>query len=196
MIKKAKLVVLDGNLSTKTIEYLLNICNKYNINVWYETISIEKSIKIIKNSKILNGITYISPNELELYELINKSNFKGEIKNDGSINELKEYLKHLINGGIKNVILSRGNKGVLIARKNNDGRMNFNEIKVDSLNSNEILNTNGAGDNLVGGTIVGLLNGKSLNDAIKIGINAASLCLKTHKAVNPKLNDLYKLSKL
>ena len=187
IIKQAKIVVLDGNLNTNTLKYLLSICIKYDVDVWYETISIAKSTKIIDDNKCLTGVTYISPNEIELFELLKATNYAHPIiTTNTDINSLKQYITHLIQKGVHNVILSRGNKGVLIGSNINNNII-FNTVDVNALNSTEICNTNGAGDNLVGGTIVGLLNGHSLINSVKIGVLAANMCLKTHKSVNDSL---------
>lgn len=106
------------------------------------------------NREIIKWIEYvdlITPNETEL-ELFGG---KGEL-----------FLR-----GIKKVITTLGEKGYEISDKN--GSKTYHCLKV------EAIDTTAAGDTLCGGLVVGLSEGKSLEESCRFGSDAASLaCTK------------------
>lgn len=74
IIKNAKFIVLDGNLTFNMFQKLTwMISESKNTEIWYEPISVEKTVRIVdinNNYKLLPGITYLSPNEMELFALL------------------------------------------------------------------------------------------------------------------------------
>ena len=89
----------------------------------------------------------------------------------------------MIGRGVQNVNLSMGSNGVLVVMGNGQSE----HIEVDKLAPNDIVNTNGAGDNLCGATICGLVEGLGVVEAVRRGIGASRLCLQSEYAVNPHL---------
>lgn len=64
-IKRAPIVIVDGNLTTEAIESVLVMCKKHQIPVWYEPADISKARKPF-TTEDYDSITYISPNKREL----------------------------------------------------------------------------------------------------------------------------------
>ena len=156
------------------------------MRIWYKPISVEKCTRIVdpeNGNRIVWDFDYISPNEMEMVSLLTAMGFPGKIAASPSMGQWEEYCRFVIDGGVRNVILSMGSKGVLVAMGNGQCRY----IKVDELKPTEIINTNGAGDNLCGSTICGLLEGKELIHAVEAGICASKMCLRTKYAVHPEL---------
>jgi pseudouridine kinase len=50
------------------------------------------------------------------------------------------------------------------------------------------VNTTGAGDALTAGVIFGLLNGVPLDEALRLGVSAATLTLRSRESVVPELS--------
>eukprot|EP01083_Nonionella_stella_P027404 75448_1 len=189
IVKSAKFIVLDGNLSADALKMIVTQAtdNDENVKIWYEPISVEKAKRIVdEKGRILPGITYISPNEMELFALLKEMRYPNGVNmNHTSMDEYVKYCKYMIHHGIKNVILTMGSKGVLVV----DQDMKHTHVAVNKLSPEQIQNTNGAGDNLCGATVCGLLQGDSLVESVvKYGIQASRLCLQSKRAVHKGLS--------
>ncbi|DBB09048.1 TPA: hypothetical protein ACH3X3_007672 [Trebouxia sp. C0006] len=62
-LQQASIVMLDANLSPETLEAACHMARAANVPVWFEPVSVPKSVRA---SRVLNCITYISPNAHEL----------------------------------------------------------------------------------------------------------------------------------
>jgi len=187
LIEEASFLVLDGNLTLKMMKKVLSkVKNRDSVRIWYEPISVEKCRRIVDHEngrRLIGGVDFISPNEMELISLLEATGYPDAIKESPSLSQWAGYCRFVIGRGVQNVILSMGSNGVLVVMGN--GRSEH--IKVDKLTPNEIVNTNGAGDNLCGATICGLVEGLDLVEAVRRGIGASRLCLQSKYAVHPDL---------
>ncbi|RIA81776.1 Ribokinase-like protein [Glomus cerebriforme] len=102
---KPKLVCFDGNISVECIYSILNTCNTYNISTFFETTSIPKSLKLLKNHNQFTlllssqSLKYISPNSFELKTMYFKALQKGFF--DSDLNS--EWIKKINEYDIKNL---------------------------------------------------------------------------------------------
>ncbi|XP_021917454.1 uncharacterized protein LOC110828757 isoform X3 [Zootermopsis nevadensis] len=64
-IKQSSLVVLDGNIPVETMDYVLAVCKKSQIPVWFEPTDIRKAGKVFQ-SRHWTTLGYVSPNLNEL----------------------------------------------------------------------------------------------------------------------------------
>ena len=179
IIDRASILVFDSNISKEAIEYLLNRKkDKKGITV-VETVSLDKSKKLIEH---LDLIDYITPNiseaeallKLEIAENISLSQRLSNIK--------KEYRQ---NSSLPVMIISCGSKGVYLLT---DKKEEF--IEADLLDESEIVETTGAGDALAAGIVDGLARGEDLEKSIKYAIKIASLTIKSSFTVNPDILEL------
>ena len=92
--------------------------------------------------------------------------------------------KHLVNSGLKNVIVTLGNNGSLYVSKE---RM----IKVDAYNV-EAVDTTGAGDSYCGAFVVALNEGKVIEDAMMFANKASSITVTRKGAISalPKRSEI------
>ena len=92
--------------------------------------------------------------------------------------------KHLVNAGLKNVIVTLGNNGSLYVSKE---RM----IKVDAYNV-EAVDTTGAGDSYCGAFVVALNEGKVIEDAMMFANKASSITVTRKGAISslPKRSEI------
>ena len=119
-------------------------------------------------------IDFFIPNEheLELYT------------NDMESGNSAMRAKHLVNAGLKNVIVTLGNNGSLYVSKE---RM----IKVDAYNV-EAVDTTGAGDSYCGAFVVALNEGKVIEDAMMFANKASSITVTRKGAISslPKRSEI------
>ena len=110
---------------------------------------------------LLKTADYILPNETELGLLTGKP-----VKDLASVSEA---CRSLLAHGAKNIIVTLGPQGALIVNK--DGMKLIPSFKVN------VVDTTAAGDAFIGGLAVGLLNGKSLEDAVQYACACGALAV-------------------
>ena len=165
-IERAEVLVLEANLSPEALASCFEIAYHAGVPVFFEPVSVTKSARA---APFLQRIAYLSPNEAELGAIAAASGRSRPL--GGGLTEDAALLRSL---GVKNVLVTRGSHGVLIAR--GDGTCQH----LPSLGV-RVANVNGAGDCLVAGVIralVGAGNG-SLEYAVSYGIAVACEAIQT-----------------
>lgn len=89
IIKKAEFIVIDTNIPKESIEYIASIMDK-NSKLIVDTVSIEKAIKI---ENILDKISILKTNKLELEAIVDKKLHK--------ISDIKKAGELLLKKGVK-----------------------------------------------------------------------------------------------
>jgi len=168
------MLMIDGNVDKRVIQHLIKQAKLTETKVWYEPISVVKAVNVLSASKRLEGITLISPNVDELNAIC--------IAAGGSMHETKETrCRFLISIGCKNICLTLGTGGILFVDSHSTSFINAKTII-----NNE--NANGAGDNFVGGTISGWLDGLDYKTCILRGILTASVSVRHEETVSSSFN--------
>ncbi len=191
LIKESRFVVIDTNLSAESIEYAVDLCNKVEVPLLMETVSVEKSKKL---SNVLFGenwgnkfIEYMTPNQEEL-EAITRIKIKNEKDLDKAIEKLR-------NRGVRNIIVTMGEKGVYLSSSAEYIRENSKDNKDRKFSGNkfmppfrgEVIDVTGAGDALVAGLVYGIIKGYSIEVATRFGLAAAALTVSSKEAVRRDL---------
>ena len=104
-------------------------------------------------------IDFFTPNEIEASYYVNN-----EVKNQ---EDAKKASKHMLEMGIKNIIITLGDKGVYFASKNE-------EFYIDALKF-KVLDTTGAGDAFNGALAVALTEDRNMKEAVNFANLAAGL---------------------
>lgn len=157
-IENGDILVLSGSVPKGiTNDVYENICKKVE----------KKDIKIIVDSTgelLLKTLKYkpflIKPNKEELGEI-----FGIKIS---SQEEAIKYAKKLQLKGAKNVLVSLGNMGAVLLDENGYS------YKMKALNTENAINTVGAGDSMIAGFIYGYQEFHNYEKALKMGIAAAT----------------------
>ena len=153
----------------------------------YETICQKlknKNIKIIVDSTgelLLKTLKYkpylIKPNQQELEEIFNTK----IVNKDQAL----EYAKKLQEKGAQNVIISMGSKGAVLLDENGYS------YKINALNTEEAINTVGAGDSMVAGFLAGHEQFNNYEKALQMGVAAATATTNTlFLATKDKIEDV------
>jgi pseudouridine kinase len=87
---------------------------------------------------------------------------------------------HLIAMGSKIAIVTLGEGGLAYADSNSKGHIPA--VKTDPVD------TTGAGDALTAGVVFGLIHNMPLDDAMRLGVTAASVTLRSEASVAPTLS--------
>jgi ribokinase len=128
---------------------------------------------------LIRVVDYIVPNETELGLLTGKP--------IGDFDSVEAAGRTLLSRGAKNIIVTLGEKGALILNKEG--------IKLIPAFNVKVLDTTAAGDAFIGGMSVGLMNGKSLGDAVQYGCACGALAV-TKFGAQPSLPTLEEVNKL
>ncbi len=122
----------------------------------------ERGFKYLKN--ILNRTNIILINEEELKHLT-----------EDKYKTFKEGADLLLELGISDVVIKRGNKGAYVANRNQVHDLKPNEVKC--------IDTTGAGDAFNAGFLYGILKNKNISESGQIGNYVASCCIQEYGAI-------------
>lgn len=156
-------ILIDTNISEELIDFIFDKYKNYKIIV--DPVSNKKALKIKKHIK---DIYLLKPNIYELEELSGES-----IKDE---NDLIRVASKFIDLGLKNLIVSLGDKGSYYFCKNYYKK--YPIIKVN------VKNATGAGDSFVAGIVYSLINNYSVDEMMKFSSACASLTLMSKDTIN------------
>jgi pseudouridine kinase len=166
LFKSASLVFIDANLPKATLRKIFSKARIAKIPVCADPTSTGLANRL---SPFIQRLRLITPNGEEAGVLCDMS-----IDNNQP-QEATEAAKCLVAKGVDTVLVSLGEFGVVYANSESSGY-------VPAIRTT-IVDPTGAGDALNAAVIYGLLNGISLDDAVRLGVTAASLTLRNRGTV-------------
>jgi pseudouridine kinase len=158
LIKNAEMVVIDSNLSQATIDSVFKAAQRYRVRVCADPASTTVATRLKPH---LSEVYMVTPNVPE-----------AEVLSDRSINDENEAItaaRSLVNAGVKIVIITLAEAGVVYASPSDSGRVPA--VAAD------IVDFTGASDALTATVVFGLLNDISLDESVRLGASAAALTL-------------------
>jgi len=168
LIRDADMVVLDANLSPKTIASVLALAKKYECPVCVDPTSAVLAPRLIPH---LSDILLMTPNASEAEALTGL---------DLGQTDAHTLAAALVNSGVEIAIITLAEMGLYYVTSDESGR-------VPALRR-DVVDLTGAGAALTGGVIVGLLNGFEIGEAMRLGISAAALTIQVPETVDPDLS--------
>ena len=197
LIKESKLVVADTNIPEESIEYVVDLCNKVNVPLLIEPVSVEKARKL---RKVLDGsgkgrgsgrwaIDYITPSEDELESILGAETERDSDEDEGIDVDVVKAAEELRRKGAKNVIVTLGKRGIYASYSGVDEGRKEDWNKFMAPYRGEVVDVTGAGDALVAGLVYGIYKGYSLEMAARFGLGAAALTISTKEAVRRDLRE-------
>jgi pseudouridine kinase len=169
-LASAACLVLDCNLPTDTLGWLLNEVSKGP--VWVEGVSVAKCARV---APWLNRIHTLKVNRLEAAALCGTP--------VDSVAQARSAALQLHLRGVEQVIVSLGALGVCWCDA--QGECGFLAAR-----SVQVVNASGAGDALFSGVLHGHLQGKTLAESMPLGLACAELTLRSPSANCPGLSSL------
>lgn len=128
---------------------------------------------------IWKDIDYLTPNETELLKLSGRDGL--------SMDSISAGAKDLVRKGVKNVIVTLGDKGVLLVTETVEVLYPTRKVKA--------LDTTAAGDCFNGAFVTGLSEGMSVSDAIEFANLAASIAV-TRKGAQASIPERYEVDEV
>lgn len=172
-LTNAQLIIVDMNCPKDVIEYLRKLSIGKNIPLAIIPVSSPKMERM--------------PDELEGIELLilNKDESESYLQMEITDQETwKQAAQIFVQKGIKHVVITQGNKGVMYSSSSNDG------IIVPAIEVSEVVDVTGAGDAFVSGTIHAWLEGLTMESALNAGMVNASKTLQSPETVRTELSNV------
>jgi len=188
IIETAAMMIFDTNLEKSTINYLLELASAKKMIKIADAVSVEKSLKIKDKLKYLD---YLRGNLDEIEVVLDIVQLKESEQQTLSIKARIERITDLYqkNRELPELVISTGKDGAYYLSRQDDN-FKLKHFKADEINSKEIVETTGAGDALTAGLAAGIMNKYTIDEAIKLGIKASALTVKSELTCNPDLVEL------
>lgn len=167
----AVMIVIDATLSEDCLETIFDLAQRYNIRVSADPTTPALAGRL---TPYLAQLYLIVPNASETIALCDLTDEPEE--RDGAIN----VARTLVAKGAEIAVVTLGEHGLAYA---DGGGSGF----IRAINT-QIVDTTGAGDAFSGAAIFGLLNGVPVDEAMRLGITAASLTIESRHTVFPDLS--------
>ncbi len=164
LIEKARMVVIDANLATKTIGTVLALARRNNVPVCATTVSVSLARKLRR---------YLKDLHIVIGNLDEASILCGRPLTN--VGEAALGAHQLVAAGVKLAIITLGPNGLVYATGASNGYIPA--IKC------EVTDATGAGDAMAAAVIYGLVNDFPVDEALRLGVSAATLTLTCRDTV-------------
>ena len=164
-IKSYDILIIDTNLESKTIQWLIHFAKNHHKQLIIEPVSVSKAAKLATLD--LTGVFMITPNEDELTAICTNDTQK------------EQLLAAVFDRGVQTIWLRKGAKGsVLYTAKHSI------DLSVPTI---QILDSTGAGDAALAGWVFGYVNGEDETTCLQLGHTLALDILKSKGTVDTSL---------
>jgi len=189
IIETSAMMIFDTNLKESTIDYLLELASGKKMLKIADAVSVEKALKLKGK---LEELDYLRGNldEIEvalgLVQLKDSEQAKQLLIED-RIKRVRDFYQE--NKYLPELVISTGKDGAYYLSIEKEA-VKLKHFEAADINSEEIVETTGAGDALTAGLAAGIMNKHSVVEAIKLGIKASALTVKSELTCNPDLAEL------
>ncbi|WAP54100.1 PfkB family carbohydrate kinase [Streptomyces sp. S465] len=177
LIGHAGMLVLDGNLSPRTLSYVLDIASATGVRTLIDPVSVPKAALLAPLFAAGRPVFTVTPNVAELAALTGRD-LAGTA--DGDDRELLRAVADLHERGVRHVWVRLGARGSLLSTEGAD------RVPLDAPPA-EVQDVTGAGDAMLGAFAHALLTGADPAGAARYGHAAAALTVATPATVRPDL---------
>ncbi|WP_162909997.1 carbohydrate kinase family protein [Aggregatilinea lenta] len=177
LFEQASMIAIDANLSVKAMATVFRLAKRYDVPVCVDPTSPTLAAKLLAH---LPQINMIAPDIYEAATLL-RADITPLPDRDAAVG----LAQRIINTGVNIAIVTLAEYGLAYADGSGAGH-------IPALRT-PVVDKTGAGDALTAAVIFGLLNEMPLDEAMRLGIAAASLTLRTREtvAVDLSLDQLY-----
>jgi pseudouridine kinase len=169
LIAAARMVVMDASVPLATAEALLRICTAARVPVALDPVAYAPALRY---RAMAGGFYLVTPNGVEAQALT------GMPAADTAQGAL--VAKQLIAMGVEIAIITLGHEGLVYATAEANGYVPAIEV--------EIVDPTGAGDALTATVVYAILNDIPVDEAVRLGVSAATLTLRSPDTVRQDLS--------
>lgn len=171
LFKEASILFVDANLPKDTLRTVMSLARRAHLPICADPTSVSLAVRL---RPYLSRFFLMIPNNAEAAVLSERTSPVNGRR------QALEVAKYLVSQGVDIVIITMAEQGLCYATSESSGYIPA--IKTS------ILDPTGAGDALTATVIFALLNDIPLDDAVRLGVSAASLTLRFRGAVVPDLS--------
>jgi pseudouridine kinase len=171
LFEMASLVVIDANLSAETLRTVFALAGKHDVPVCADPTAPSLANRL---RPYLNRIHLITPNLAEADVLCEQAVTERDA--DAAI----AVAQTLVERGVRIAVITLGVRGLVYVSGSDRGQ-------IPAIRT-EIRDETGAGDALTAGVIFGMVNQVPLDEAMRLGISAATLTLRSRETVVKELS--------
>ncbi len=179
LFQDAALIVIDANMSEAAIDQVFALAERHHVRVSADPTTPTNAAKLCP---YLSQLYLIVPNAAETGALCSVGD--ATMGHDEAI----QAARAIVALGTEIAVVTLGDSGLTYADAGGGGY-------IRAVRTN-VVDTTGAGDALTGAVIFGLLNGVEVDEAMRLGVTAASLTLESTHTVLPELTQELLYSKL
>ena len=179
VLADAEMIVLDATIGDSTIETIFEIARESNVRVAADPTNPTMAGRLCP---YIGDLYLVVPNAMETDALC------GAVNRARDRESALQAARALVSLGATIAVVTLGEQGLAYADAGGGGY-------IRAINT-RVVDTTGAGDAFSGAAIFGLLNNVPVDEAMRLGITAASLTLESTQTVLPTLNQELLYSKL
>jgi pseudouridine kinase len=179
LFANARMIVLDATLTEEALATVFDLAQKYGVRVCADPTSPMLAGRLCD---YLDKLYLVTPNAAETTVLCGLDNPARD--RDTALAAARQ----LVSLGAEIAVVTLSEQGVAYAAGVSSGYMRAAQI--------DVVDSTGAGDAFSGAVIFGLLNDVEVDEAMRLGITAASLTLQTRETVLPDLTEELLYAKL
>ncbi len=171
LFEHAALIVIDATLSEETLDTLFELAARYQVRVCADPTSPRLASRL---SRYIASLYLIVPNASETAALCSLD--EPATERESAIGTARQ----LVSMGADIAVVTLGERGLAYADSSGGGYLRAIHT--------EVVDTSGAGDAFSGAVIFGILNDVPIDEAMRLGVAAASLTLLSEDTVLQSLN--------
>ena len=171
LIRDARMMVVDANLTPDTIESAVRLAAQYEVPICADPTTSGLAERLCPH---LKNLYMVAPNVTEANALCGVD-IASENRDDAIV-----AAKRLVSLGVDIAIITLAEFGVVYANSEGNGH-------IPAMQTN-VVDFTGAGDALTATVIFGLLNGIPLDESVRLSVSAASLTLRSRETVRSDLS--------
>ncbi len=171
LFAEASLVFIDANLPKDTLKTAISLARQARLPICADPTSVVLAPRL---KPYLGHLTLITPNRAEA------SVYCDPCLDINSRQDALEAAKSLVAQGVQIAIITRAERGLCYATSETSGY-------IPAIRT-QVVDPTGAGDALTAAVLFALLNDIDLDEAVRLGVSAASLTLRHRGAVLPNLS--------
>jgi pseudouridine kinase len=171
LFARASMIVIDATLSDEALATVFDLAARYNVRICADPTTPMLAGKLCP---YLDKLYLITPNAAETTALCG-------LENPAHDRETAiEAARRLVATGVTIAVVTLGEQGIAYADSSGAGYIRAHQIQV--------VDSTGAGDAFTSAVIFGLLNNVEIDEAMRLGMTAASLTLQSRETVLPDLS--------
>jgi len=170
LFREASMVFVDANLSPRTLSTVIQLARRAQVPIAADPTSVALAPNLTPH---LDQLWLITPNEAEAEALHPES-----VPHDPA--RATDAARQLVSRGVEIAIITMAEFGLVYATADRSGHVPAMQT--------EIADPTGASDALTAAVLFALLNSIPLDEAVRLGLSAAALTLRTHGTVRKDLS--------